>query len=142
MKFDKNGDSLPYEGLTLEGLKMIEMLSSFVAIETQKQEVSTRLQAILMWFKQEGLFMDSDSKPAFFMSIKSQDELDGTLLNFHLLQSFLHYNGSIKPHFVLPIPMPNLRNFFLKRAQLAQSLDQAYFSLQGLAQTSAIVPFL
>lgn len=34
IKFDPNNDRLPTEGLTLEGLKMLEMQSSFVQIES------------------------------------------------------------------------------------------------------------
>jgi hypothetical protein len=140
IKRDQNNDPLPNEGLTHEGLKMIEMQSSFMSIETEKQEVSVHLRTILNLFKIEGLFVDSDSKPAFFVSGK--DDIDTTLLNYHLLQAFTQYNSSIKPEFVIPLPIPNLRNFFLKRTQLAANIDQAYFSLKALAQTSSTAPFL
>lgn len=84
-------------------------------------------------FKQEGLFIDSDSKPAFFLSVKSQEEIDGLQINYHLLQAFLHFNASIKPDFVLPLPIPNMRNYFLKRVQLSNNIEQAYYGLQALA---------
>jgi hypothetical protein len=84
VKFDHNDDVLPHEGLTLEGLKLIEMLTTFVSIETQKQEISTPLQSILYTFFLEGLYKDTDSKPAFFLSTKSQTEIDSTLLNYHV----------------------------------------------------------
>lgn len=34
-KYDHNGDKLPDEGLTLEGLKLTEMLAAMVSIESQ-----------------------------------------------------------------------------------------------------------
>lgn len=68
----------------MEGLKLIEMLTTFVNIETQRQEISTPLQSILYQFYLEGLYQDRDSKPAFFLSIKSQTEIDSTLLNYHV----------------------------------------------------------
>lgn len=38
--------------------------------------------------------------------------------------------------------MPNLRNFFLKRAQLATKIEQVYFALIALKMTSNVAPFL
>ena len=50
-KYDHNGDRLPEEGLTLEGLKLIEMLAALVNIETQQQEISAKLQNVLFLFQ-------------------------------------------------------------------------------------------
>lgn len=80
-------------------------------------------------FQAEGLVSKDPLSPAFFISEKSNDEIDTTLLNFHVLQAFTLFNSAINPDFVLSIPVPNLRNYFLKRTQLAQTVEQAYFAI-------------
>jgi hypothetical protein len=84
----------------------------------------------------EGLYRDSDSKPAFFLSTKSQTDIDSTLLNYHVLQAFQTFNKFIKPEYAFSLPIPNLRNYFLKRTKLASNVHQAYFALKALKQTS------
>lgn len=93
-------------------------------------------------FYLEGLYRDSDSKPAFFLSSKSQTEIDSTMINYHVLQAFNTFNKSIKPEYAFNLPLPNLRNYFLKRTKLARTVDQAYFALKALKQTSVAAPFL
>lgn len=142
IKLGQNGEKLPLDGLSHESLQLIEMWASFVKHEGKKHEVSTQLQSMLYQFQFEGLFLDQDSRPAFFLS-KSQTEIDSLKLNYHLLQAFTSFNSAISdPDNGLYLPVPNLRNYFLKRAQIAKSLEHAYLSLQGLKQLSKVAPFL
>lgn len=49
IKLDQNGDKMLAQGLTLEGLKMIELQSAFMTVEGKK-DTSTKLQTILSTF--------------------------------------------------------------------------------------------
>jgi len=64
------------------------------------------------------------------------------MINYHVYQAFITLNKSIKPEYAFNLPVPNLRNYFLKRTKLASTVDQAYFALKALKQTSTAVPFL
>ena len=144
---DEHGDMLPKRGLTLDSMLLLEMWSGMMKNESPKQEISVRLHSALLGFHMNGSYLPGDSKPVFYLSEKSgmkgDDGIDTTRLNYHLLNTFQLFNKNIylsEHRFMLQIP--NLRNFFYKKALLAHNLDQAFYALNGLKITSDEAPFL
>jgi hypothetical protein len=66
-------------------LKFIEILAAICKEDPSDKALLSKVQSFLTKFWVEGIFRDSDSKPAFFISDKIAADIDTTLLNYHLL---------------------------------------------------------
>jgi len=69
--------------------------------------------------------------------MSSNLDIDALEMNTHLLHALQTFNLHVDPQ----LKVPSMRNYFMTKAKLAESLEDAYYSLKGLEMTKDL-PYL